>query len=306
MLYDRVASLVVGVQGGKGKEFAGFRFVFSVEKGASKSPNKCSVKLWNLAEATRSEVSVIGNVCILKAGYSQDTGAVQIFAGDVIRAATVREGADWVTELELMDGLSEFRDGKTSVSYAAGVSGLQVLRGIAPKFGLPVRSYPDVQDRSYPAGFAFVGRVRDAMDKACNYLGLEWSIQQREIQIVKKGGVFQLRAVVLSPSTGMIDSPTLESKTMTEKAAAKEGYTKKSAGVTETYQRDDETGEINKVLQVNGLTVKSLLQPTLEPGGYVQVKSKSINGEFFRIESLTHSGDTHGTEWHTNLTLRYI
>jgi len=306
MLFDRTASLVIGADGGSGKELAGLRFSFSVEKGATKSPNKCSVKVWNLADTTRQKISVIGNVLILKAGYTKDNGAVQIFAGDVTRAATAREGADYITELELMDGLTEFRDTKVSVSYAAGVMGMQVIRSIASRFSLPVRELPTgITDRQYPAGFAFVGRLRDAMDKACDYLGLEWSIQGREVQVIKKGGVYRLKAIVLSPDSGMIDSPALESKTMTEAAAAKEGYTRKTAGVTETYQRDDETGEIEKVLQVNGLTVKSLLQPTIEPGGYVQIKSKGIDGAFFRVESLTHTGDTHGTEWHTNLTLRY-
>jgi len=144
------------------------------------------------------------------------------------------------------------------------------------------------------------------MDRVCNLLGVEWSIQGREVQIIKKGGVFQQRAVVLSPQSGMVESPVIESKTMTEQAAAKEGYTKKQAGVSTTYERDPETGDIRTVLQVNGLQVRSLLLPTIEPGGYVQVKSRDIDGEFFRVESVTHAGDTHGQEWHTTTTLRYI
>lgn len=308
MLYNRTISLVIGTEGGKGQEFgAGFRIAFSIEKGASKSPNKCSVKLWNLKETTRARVSVIGNVLILKAGYSEDIGAIRIFAGDVVRASTVREGADWVTALELMDGLSEFRDTKLSVSYAPGVSAMQVLKGIAPRMGLPVRSYPaPMAPRTYPAGFAYVGRVRDAMDKVCTYLGLEWSIQGREVQIIRKGGVYQERAVVLSSSSGMVESPELDSKTMTEAAAAKEGITSKSAGVSQTYERDDETGDVKKVLQVNGVTAKALLMPTIEPGGYVQIKSRDFDGEYFRVETLTHTGDTHGQDWHTSMTLRYI
>ena len=306
MLFDRVASLVIGQEGKQGKELAGLRFAFSIQKGATKSPNKCTLRVWNAAPETRRQIEAIGNVLVLKAGYKQDLGAVQIFAGDVTRALTLREGPDWITELEMQDGLAEFRDGKASISFGKGVAAPTVLRDIAGRFGLPVRSFPaGVESRQYPSGFAFVGRVRDAMDKACQYLGLEWSIQNREIQIVKKGGVFQKRAIVLSPDSGMVGSPMLESKTMTDKAAAKEGITSKQKGVRETLKRDD-NGTMKRVLHVDGYKVKSLLQPTIEPGGYVQIKSVGIDGQFFRVEEVVHSGDTHGQDWQTELTLRFV
>ena len=102
----------------------------------------------------------------------------------------------------------------------------------------------------------------------------------------------------------MVGSPKKEIKTMTEKAAAKEGITVKQKGVSKSTEKDAD-GETQEVLQVAGYQVTSLLQPLIEPGGYVQIKSKSINGEFFRVEEVTHVGDTHGNDWHTNLILRY-
>jgi len=306
MLFNRTASLVIGKEGGKGKELAGLRFSFSIQKGATKSPNQCTVKIWNAAPETRALIEVIGNVLILKAGYSEDIGATTIFSGNVTRTLTVREGPDWITELELQDGFMEFRDAKVSLAFGKGATVSQVLSAISKKFGLPVRTLPaDVAKKTYPSGFAFVGRVRDAMDKACENGGLEWSIQNREIQIIKKGGVFKQKAYLLSPDTGLLGSPMQESKTMTEKAAAKEGITATQPGVRKTTERDKD-GEVQEMLRVLGYKVKSLLQPLLEPGGYVQVKSKGIDGEFFRIEELNHTGDTHGNEWHSELTLRYV
>jgi hypothetical protein len=102
----------------------------------------------------------------------------------------------------------------------------------------------------------------------------------------------------------MVGSPTKESKTMTEKAAAKEGVTAKQPGVQKTVKKNKQ-GEEQELLRVLGYKVKSLLQPQLEPGGYVQLKTESILGEFFRIEELTHTGDTDGSEWHTEITLRF-
>ncbi len=306
MLFNRASSLIVGTEGGRGKELSGLRFAFSIQKGSTKTPNKCTVRVWNAADETRSLIESIGAVLILKAGYEEDVGAITIFSGNVTRSLTVREGPDWITEIEMQDGFLEFRDSKVSLSFGRGATVLQVTNAISRKFGLPVRPLPvGIAQKQYTAGFAFVGRVRDALDKVCDNGGLEWSIQNREIQIIQKGGVFKQRAYLLSPDTGMIGSPTQEAKTMTEKAAAKEGITAQQPGVRKTTKRDKD-GEVQEVLRVFGYKVKSLLQPLLEPGGYVQVKSKGIDGEFFRIEELTHSGDTHGNEWFSEITLRYI
>lgn len=306
MLFNRDCSLVIGKEGGKGRELKGLRISFSIQKGATKSPNKCTVKVWNTSPETRALIEVIGNVMILQAGYTEDIGAKTIFSGNVTRTLTVREGPDWITELEMEDGFMEFRDAKVSLSFAKGATTQQVVTAISKKFGLPVRPMPaDIARKQYPAGFAFVGRVRDAMDKACENSGLEWSIQNREIQIIKKGGVFKQKAYLLSADTGLLGSPMQESKTMTEKAAAKEGITADQPGVRKTTERDKD-GEVQQMLRVLGYKVKTLLQPLVEPGGYVQVKSKGVDGEFFRVEELTHTGDTHGNEWHTELTLRYV
>lgn len=306
MLFNRDCSLVIGTEGGKGRELTGLRISFSIQKGATKSPNKCTAKIWNAAPETRAMIEIIGNVMILKAGYTEDIGAKTIFSGNITRTLTVREGPDWITELEMEDGFMEFRDAKVSLSFAKGATTQQVVTAISKKFGLPVRPLPaDIARKQYPSGFAFVGRVRDAMDKACENSGLEWSIQNREIQIIKKGGVFKQLAYVISADTGLIGSPMQESKTMTEKAAAKEGVTADQPGVRKTTERDND-GEEQKMLLVIGYKVKTLLQPLVEPGGYVKVKSKGINGEFFRVEELTHTGDTHGNEWYTEITLRYV
>ena len=306
MLFNRECSLVIGKEGGKGVELTGLRIAFSIQKGATKSPNKCTVKVWNASPKTRAAIEVIGNVIILKAGYTEDIGAKTIFSGNVTRTLTVREGPDWITELEIEDGFLEFRDAKVSLSFAQGATVEQVVSAVSKKFELPVRPLPaDILQKQYSAGFAFVGRVRDAMDKACEKGGLEWSIQNREIQVIKKGGVFKQKAYLLSADTGLLGSPMQESKTMTEKAAAKEGITANQPGVRKTTERDKD-GEVQQMLQVLGYKVKSLLQPLVEPGGFVQVKSQGVNGEFFRVEELTHTGDTHGNEWHTELTLRYV
>lgn len=305
-LFNRTASLTIGTEK-KAIEITGLRFTFSIEKGATESPNKCTCNIYNLKPESRALVENVNNVLILKAGYVDDAGLVTIFTGTVSRALTKREGADWVTELEMMDSGLEYRDTKASLSFAPGVKARQVLNSIAASFNLPIKPLPtEIAEKSYPDGFAFVGRSRDAMNKACQFLGLEWSLQNREVQILLKGKPLSQQAFLLSPDTGLIGSPESESKTLTEKAAGKKGITEKQKGVKVTYGEDTPGGTKTRKLEVQGYKVTSLLQPTINPGTYVKIESKSIKGEFFRVENVVHEGDTHGQPWFSVLTLRYV
>ncbi|MGN6702933.1 MAG: phage protein [Burkholderiaceae bacterium] len=306
-LFDRTAELIVGPSGGSGKLITDLRFEFVIEKSASETLNSSTVRVYNMSPESRRLVETPNNALILKAGYKQDVGALTIFVGIVRRVLTVRDGVDWVTEMELDDGLIAYRDAKASLTFGPGAAGVDVLTAVANQFALPVRPLPaDIPGKTYAAGFSFVGRIRECMTKVCDYLGLEWSIQNQEIQILRKGGVVKDTAIVLSPDTGMIGSPELEAKTMTEAAAAKKGITTNQAGVVVRGTKVLASGKESTRLEIQGYKIKSLLQPTIQPGGYVQVKSAGIDGQFFRVEKVTHRGDTGGREWETEITVRFI
>lgn len=303
--FDRVANLVVGQSGGKGILIDDLRFSFRIEKTLSETLNNSTLKIYNLNRDSRRLVEMPNNAVILRAGYSQDVGPVTCFVGIIRRSLTSREGVDWVTDFELDDGLIAYRDSKISISFPAGTTGGVVLNSIASKFALPVRPLPpDIASKTYPQGFSFVGRSREAMSKVCQYLDCEWSIQNQEIQILKKGGSMKRTAVVISSDTGMIGSPSLESKTMSDKAAAKKGISTSTSGVIKR-PKETEGGEIKERFEIQGYKVKCLLQPALEPGDVVKLQAEGVDN-FFKIEKLIHVGDTFGKDWYSELSLRFI
>lgn len=303
--FERVAELIVGQSGKQGILIKDLRFSFSIEKTLSETLNNSTVRIFNLNRDSRKLVETPNNAVILRAGYAQDIGPVTCFVGIVRRSLTFRDGVDWVTELELDDGLIAYRDAKFSISFNPGANGIDVLKAVAKKFNLPVRPLPtEIQAKTYPQGFAFVGRTREAMNKVCNYLGLEWSIQNQEIQILKKGGVKKNQAILISSETGMIGSPSAEAKTMGDKAAAKKGITTNTAGVIKRA-KESTGGEIKTQLEIQGYKVKTLLQPSSQPGDYVKLKSEGIDG-FFKVEKLVSVGDDFGGEWYTEFYLRFI
>lgn len=303
-LFLRVAELEVGQAGKIGIFIKDLRFSFNVEKTLSETLNNSTLKIYNLSPSSRRLVETPNNLVILRAGYEHDIGAITIFTGSVRRALTSKDGADWVTELELDDGLIAYRDSKVSISFPPGAKGADVLSSIATKLNIPVKSLPsDIAKKIYPTGFSFVGKSREAVSKVCEYLGLEWSIQDQEVQILKKGGSVKNQVIVLSPGSGLLGSPALEAKTMGDKEAAKQGITTDSKGVI-TRNKASEDGDIKPRLEVQGYKVKSLLQPTLIPGHMVKLQAEGID-DFLKIEKVSHIGDTYGSEWYTELSLRY-
>lgn len=304
MLFSRQAELEVGQAGAKGILIKDLRFSFNIEKTSSETLNNSTLKIYNLSPSSRKLVETPNNLVILRAGYELDIGAITIFTGNIRRALTVREGVDWVTELELDDGLLAYRDSKVSLSFAPGVGAVKVLSNVAGKFNMPVKALPsDIINKTYPAGYSFVGRVREAMTKICEYLDLEWSIQNQEIQILKKGGSVKNQVIVLSPESGLIGSPALESKTMSDKDAAKKGLSTDSKGVIKR-NKVSENGDVKQRLEVQGYKVKSLLQPTIQCGHIIKLKSAGID-DSLKVEKVNHIGDTFGGEWLTELSLRY-
>lgn len=307
-LFLRTAEIIVGQQGGDAVSIKDLRFEFDIQKTSSKTANKCSLKVYNAAPSTITLMETINNIVILKAGYEQDAGPITIFTGTVCRSLTYQDGADVLTEMDLRDSVIPLRDAKISISKPPNTSALTILNSVAANFGLPLKMSVKVTDRQYQGGFAYNGRARDAMDRVCNFLGLEWSAQDGELQIIKKGGVFADTAVVLSADTGMIGYPRREAKTMTEKSAAKDGIKYGQKGVIRTVVDVDEPTAKMKdrvTLEVQGYRVQSLLNPAIYPGSYVKIISRGIDGEFFRVEEARYTGDTHGQAWNVEALLRY-
>ena len=307
-LFDRVAELIVGQSGKEGILIKDLRISFSIEKTLTETLNKSTIKIYNLNPTSRKLVETPNNAVVLKAGYKQDKGALTIFVGIVRRSLTSREGPDWVTELELDDGLIAYRDSKLSTSFKPGANAIDVLSQIAGQFGLPVSKFPDsIAGKQYPQGFSFVGRTRDVMTRCCNYLGLEWSIQNQTIQVLRKGGSRERTAIVISAATGMINSPDLEAKTMSDKLAARQGLTTDSAGViAKMSDKLTASGKAPKDrLEVQGYRVESLMQPTILPGDVIKLEAVGVDN-WFKVEKVTHQGDTHGKDWTTECSLRFV
>jgi hypothetical protein len=284
MLFDRVYKLQVGKKGQtKGVEITKLHITFDISKTAKKNPNSCTVVVWNLQKSTREKFEEPNGRLVLYAGYAEDVGPIMIFQGNVTGASTERDGADIKTTFELADGYRELRDSTISVGYAEGIDSKRMLQDTSKSLGMPLTLPDDAPYRTWQNGFSYYGSSRVLMDKITSATNLEWSVQNGEVQVIEKAGVTTRKGVLISSHSGMVKSPVRVKQAKVQKAGTK-------------------TEVIPNAESDSGWKVTTLLMPGINPGDRVILESLSANG-IFRVEAITHKGDSHGGDWHSEMTL---
>jgi hypothetical protein len=280
VLFDRVYRLLVGQRGTtRGIEITELHIQFEIKKSAKKSPNRSTIRIWNLQKGTRDEFEKPDTRCVLYAGYADDAGAQLIFQGGVTYAWTKSERADIITEFELGDGAQEMRDSTISVGYARGVKSTQVLNDIARQMGTPLTLPSNAPERTWENGLSYYGSATGLLDKVTQGTGLEWSVQNGDLQVIQQGMVTTRQGIELALDSGLVYSPERVRKSKSEH--------KKKATVKPEY---------------DGWRVKSLLMPMLNPGDRIKLSSRFVSG-IFRIQEIKHQGDSHEGDWISEMKL---
>ncbi|CUJ61496.1 hypothetical protein HMPREF3069_20325 [Achromobacter xylosoxidans] len=289
--FDRVYRLLVGKPNQKGLEIRQpMRVTFEVSKDAQEEPNDHKIRIYNLAADTRRALEEPGLRCVLYAGYAEEGGPLLMASGSVVYAYTWYELPDVVTELAVKDGYTEVRDTAVSIGLGPGAQASAIIRDVARQMGLPLVMADDVPDRRWQQGFSFYGAARTALHKVTQGTGLEWSIQNQQLQVVRRRGTTRRKAVVLAADTGLIGYPERTREAAREKARVRDSQT------------NDDVRLVSARQQLDGWRVTSLLLPTINPGDLVKLESRTVQA-FQRVEAVRHYGDSAGGDWQSELQL---
>lgn len=270
--FNRFARVTVGRPGEDGIAITSddARIQFRVAKSDKPEANSLGVSLYNIGPSVRRLFEDTDNRIFLDTGYA--AGDVrQVAVGDISRGLTQAQEPDMVTSAEAGDGLVSIRDSRVSLSYASPVKAERVIRDIAERMGIEVRSNADLS-QSYPRGWAYAGAAREALDQVTEKFRLDWSVQSQELQITNRREPATDEVVLVSPQTGMIRSPE---------------------------PVDDVRDNIGGDKERPGLRVSMLLSPTINPGGRIAIEARDYDRAQYRVVTVEHRGDTRGMDWHT-------
>ena len=281
-LFDRQCTVQMGTV-----KVDKLRVQFKIEKQETELPGTAEIKVWNLSRDTRNKMVSQGIVpVILMAGYAGNLGL--LFNGDILPSGigVERSGPDWITEFKVGDGLLSHQTDRIQMPFSKGTAIKDVLAGIIGQFkGIDTKqALADLKSGKIPLGgmqqqlqngTVASGRSIDELKKWCKTQGIACTVVDGHLELApdsetSTGGAWPQELVPdLTPKTGLIGSPE----------PTKDRFVK----------------------------LKCLLRPEIKPNRRIKV-SWSIHpmGLFVRALKVTHTGDTRGQEWYTEVEGRAL
>ncbi len=268
-LFDRTAALTVETKTFK------TRLQFQIEKSEfGESASGLKIAAFNLSQESRNFVenatSIKPKVVRLTAGYGGEN--LLIYFGEIFYVWSERREADIVTVFEGGSGQRSIQEAHLELSGQK--NDLEVYKRILEVFktyGISKgKLAPDTEAEllkgTYQKGYAESGPITHFLNLIVKRHKLTWSINDFYLNIYSPRNPVENSVVVLSQETGMIGFP---SKT-----------------THQTYK------------------VKSLLNAVLDPGKFVQVKTKTMTlPSLLKVFKVTHEGDTLEGPWDSDLEL---
>lgn len=246
---------------------------FKVVRHVGATPGTAELTIYNLSETHRRTLRPNASgwlrvFCQIDAGYEGSRS--MIFRGDTRRVLSSRDGTEWQTVITAGDGEHAIRNARVVAAFARETSIASVVRSIAQQMGVGEGNLSAMLpslDTTVRAGTVLHGQAAQEMTRLCQRAGLEWSIQDGALQILRRGRGLERTAVVLNSDTGLIGTP--------ERAG---------------WRR---------------IKCRALIQPDLVPGRKILVESSTTRGEY-RITHAEIIGDTRGKEWDVEVTARDV
>jgi hypothetical protein len=269
ILFDRRCAVTVGEEGGTGTRIdERFRVVFRVVKTLTTETNVSDVQIYGLGDSLRQQFLASGQVMQIEAGYAAGSEILSI--ADITNASIQRQPPEIITKLECQDGAQALKERKVALSFAPETPVQRVLDKLAQELALGQRATGVQVQGVYRNGLTLSTTIRDALNRVTRKAGVTWSIQDRQLQILDPVLSSQGQGVLLSPTSGLINSP----------------------------ERIDDPENEEELRRGVGYRVRSLLNPKIRPGEQLILESVEAQGQF-RIDTVEHTCDTRGNEWYT-------
>ena len=259
----------------------GLKISFAIQKNLSWATNTGVIKIWNLSADHRNLIKDFGDQVTIYAGYERGNGESLLYIGDTTAVSHIFELPEIITVLECGDGDKYVNQKHFSLSFQAQTPLKDVITSIANQMGFDtIAEFASTNQLVYEQGKEFTGMLKDSLTAACDFCGLQWSVQNNGLQIIPKNGTITQPAYKINAQTGMVGIPQRF-----------------------TYKRQD----FYILGPAVGWKVNTLLDPFILPGYRVDLESRYLGFQgIFRVETVRHFGDTYGPEWQTNMELTQL
>ncbi|EBL3323370.1 hypothetical protein D4T62_10515 [Salmonella enterica subsp. enterica] len=248
-------------------QITNLRVTFSIRHTHDKTPNRARISVYNLNPTHRNLITARQYTKIaLSVGYGSQDACRLLYSGQITKPITERDGVDFITVMECDDGATDYRGAFMNVTLAAGSTHSDVVNQC-------IKSMSNVEpgvvgidsDVTLTRGRTCYGKTYRFLSQVADHHSAEWSVQNGQLLMLQADYCLPGDAVVLSESSGMINSPRVTN---------------------------------------GGLEVSCLLNPSIQVGGLIRVDSivNDYDGDY-KVTSVRSEGDSHGDAWNSDLTV---
>lgn len=284
--FGRICRVTVEGKGGKAVFVGdqapdpGLQISFSTTKTLGSKQNSGTVTITNLSKARRNQLGDEFDKLTLEVGY-KDAGYSVILKGDIRDVTHAKTSPDVETTIEVGDGDKAVQTGSVSKTFPSGTKPKEIVEYLAKKLpGVEVGQIKGLDDLPKTKRPTTVyGRTYRELDEQGRQHGFYWSMQNGKFQALKNDESLG-GSILISAETGMI-------------------------GVAEPTDK--------------GVKVKCLLNPAIEPGKTIKVKSGFLDessgrdkrdsddgGGEFRVASVSLQGSTRAEDWYCDVEANRI
>jgi hypothetical protein len=282
-LYKRACSLVIGDASGNAIDLSAFRVKFVIKQALIQTPKHADITVYNLRRETALQIQKEFTTVELHAGYEGGSGL--IFRGSVIQVRIGRENAtDSYLHILATHHDAAYNFAVSARTLGAGWTQADAHAGIASDFasrGVAVGSAPSLSATPAPRGKVCFGQTRDLARQFAEANGAHWNIDNDQLQVCRVDQALPDPVFVLTSKTGLIGLPAMT---------------------------------------IDGVVARSLLRSEIRAGARVQIDNASIQDvsispsidfvnvfpskaadDVYKIYYVTHTGDTRGQPWYTDM-----
>lgn len=293
MAWDRQVQLVVGNPGDPtGVDIAGLDLSFKIIRTIAGSENSAEFTIYNASEDTRVKILREQASLTFRAGYADDSIGV-IFIGNIIQAASVQSGGDWITNIRAAAQLALWDDyvASLSLTYSPRTPISRVLQEICNALGIVINGLENAQDILLPNGYVFAGAPYNAIQYCqqvlhSNGAGLFWD--NKELVVYKKFTASRFTSVFLDYASGL-----LSVKDITEPFSLD---TEKDGTPKIRRKRVGFSSLLNWRIRPNGLIT---IDTARDSDNLVTTSQPRVKGTYL-VEKVEFTGDNFGGQFVTS------
>lgn len=185
-----------------------FRVTFSADKSVAGGLNKINLAVYNLKESNRLKIAKDPEQqkytpVEFRVGYGDDMRT--LFKGSVHKAANVKQGADFITTIEGLDGGHDFINSFTSRTVIGkGVAVSEILKDMPNTARGKIAAQQQLVRPKVLVGSS-TKLIADMLDE-----GQTWFIDNEQLYIIEDDQVVSSFIPVVNSDSGLLTTPTRE------------------------------------------------------------------------------------------------